>query len=168
MTSVSKYVYIDKLNVIVNKYNNTYHRTIKMKPLHAKWSTYSDSSKEINNNNPKFKIADIVGASKYKNICAKVYTSNWSEEVFGIQKVKNTVPWTFERRRNRDIPADSNETNVTCKTQNLYIFLNVWLIVIALLTAVSSYCYLLKYCAKQKHFLPFHDTNNKLKPVLYW
>ena len=96
MTSVSKYVYIDKLNVIVNKYNNTYHRAIKMKPLHAKWSTYSDSSKEINNNNPK-------------NICAKVYTSNWSEEVFGIKKVKNTVPWTFERRRNRDIPTDSNE-----------------------------------------------------------
>ena len=116
MTSVSKYVYIDKLNVIVNKYNNTYHRAIKMKPLHAKWSTYSDSSKEINNNNPKFKIADFVSASKYKNICAKVYTSNWSEEVFGIKKVKNTVPWTFERRRNRGIPADSNEKK--CNLQN--------------------------------------------------
>ena len=52
-------------------------------------------SKEINNKNPKFKIGDIVRTSKYKNIFAKGYTPNWSEEIFVIKKVKNTVSWTY-------------------------------------------------------------------------
>ena len=65
MTSISKNVYIDKLDDIVNKYNNTYHITIKMKPADVKSSTYIDSSKEINNKDPKFKIGDIV---RYQNI----------------------------------------------------------------------------------------------------
>ena len=95
MTSISKNVYIDKLDDIVNKYNNTYHSTIKMKPVDVKSNTYIDSSKEINNKDPKFKIGDIVRISKYKNIFAKGYTPNWSEEVFVIKKVKNTVPWTY-------------------------------------------------------------------------
>ena len=86
MTSVSKNVYIDKLDDIVNKYNNTYHSTIKMKPVDVKSSTYIDSSKD-----PKFKIGDFVRISKYKNIFAKGYTPNWSEEVFMIKKVKITV-----------------------------------------------------------------------------
>ena len=60
MSSISKNVYIDKLDDIVNKYNNTYHSTIKMKPVDVKSSTYIDSSKEINDKNPKPKIADIV------------------------------------------------------------------------------------------------------------
>ena len=60
MTLISKKCYIDKLNNIVNKYNNTYHRTIKVKPVDVKSNTYIYSSKEINNKNPKFKIADIV------------------------------------------------------------------------------------------------------------
>ena len=59
MTSVSKNVYIDKLDDIVNKCNNTY-RIIKMKPVNVKSSTYIDSSKEINDEDPKFKIGDIV------------------------------------------------------------------------------------------------------------
>ena len=92
MTSISKNVYIDKLYDIVNKYNNTYHRTIKMKPVDVKPSTYTDSSKEINNEDPKFRIGDIVRISKYKNIFAKGYVSNCSEEVFVIKKVKDTVP----------------------------------------------------------------------------
>ena len=71
MTSISKYVYIDKLDDIVNKYNNTYHSTIKMKPIDVKSNTYIDSSKEINNKEPKFKIGDIVRISKYKYIFAK-------------------------------------------------------------------------------------------------
>ena len=95
MTSVSKNVYIDKLDDIVNKYNNTYHSTIKMKPVDVKSNTYIDSSKEINDKDPKFKIGDIVRISKYKNIFAKGYVPNWSEEVFVIKKVKNTVPWTY-------------------------------------------------------------------------
>ena len=65
MTSVSKNVYIDKLDDIVNKYNNTYHSTIKMKPVDVKSNTYIDSSKEINNKDPKFKIGDIVRISKH-------------------------------------------------------------------------------------------------------
>ena len=94
MTSISKNVYIDKLDDIVNKYNNTYHSTIKMKPVDVKSNTYIDSSKEINNKDPKFKIGDIVRISKYKNIFAKGYVPNWSEEFFVIKKVKNTVRWT--------------------------------------------------------------------------
>ena len=93
MISVSKIVYIDKLDDIVNKHNNTYHSTIKMKPVDAKSNTYIDSSKKINNKDPKFKIGDIVRISEYKNIFAKGYTPNWSEEVFVIKKVKNAVSW---------------------------------------------------------------------------
>ena len=92
MTSISKNVYIDQLDDIVNKYNNTCHRTIKMKPVNVKQSIYIDSSKEINDEDPKFKIGDIVRISKYTNIFAKVYVPNCYEEVFVIKKVKNTVP----------------------------------------------------------------------------
>ena len=95
MTSVSKHVYTDKLDDVVSRYNNTNHRTIKIKPVDVKWNTFINSSKEMNNKNPKFKIGDIVGISKYTNISAKDYTPNWSKEVFVIKKVKNTVPWTY-------------------------------------------------------------------------
>ena len=61
---------------------------------------------------------------------------------------------------------NSNEKNLTCKTQNFYILLAFLSIIIALLVAVSIYCYLIKYQAKQKHLLPFHNTNNKLKEAL--
>ena len=94
-TSVSKNVYIDKLNDIVNEYNNTYHRTIKMKPVDVKDNIYINFKKEVNQKDPKFKVGDNVRISKYKNIFAKGYTPNWSEEVFVIKKVKNTVPWTY-------------------------------------------------------------------------
>ena len=93
MTSISKNLYIDKF--IVNRYNNTYHSTFKMKPVDVKPSTYIDSSKEINEKDPKFKIGDTVRISKHKNIFAKSYVPNWSEEVFVIKKVKSTVPWTY-------------------------------------------------------------------------
>ena len=86
MTSISKNVYIDKLDDIVNEYNNTYHRTIKMKPVDVKDNTYIDFKKEVNDKDPKFKVADHVRISKYKNIFAKGYTSNWSEEVLVIKK----------------------------------------------------------------------------------
>ena len=71
MTSMSKNMYIDKLDDIVNKYNNTYHSTIKMNPADVKSSTYIDSSKEINIKDPIFNIGDIVRISKYKSIFAK-------------------------------------------------------------------------------------------------
>ena len=95
MTSISKNVYIDKLNDIVDRYNNTYHTTIQMKPIDVKDNTYINTDKEINNKDPKFKVGDRVRISKYKNIFAKDYTPNWSEEIFVIKKVKNTVPWTY-------------------------------------------------------------------------
>ena len=92
VTSISKNVYIDKLDDIVHKYNNKKHRTIKMKPIDVKDNTYIDFDKEVNDNDPKFKVGDDVRISKYKNIFAKGYTPNWSEEVFLIKKIKNTVP----------------------------------------------------------------------------
>ena len=95
MTSMSKNVYIDKLDDIVDEYNNTYHRTIKMKPVDVKDNTYIDFNKEVNDKDPKFKVGDHVRISKYKFSFAKGYTPNWSEEGFVIKKVKNTVPWTY-------------------------------------------------------------------------
>ena len=95
MTSVSKNVFLDKLDDIVNKQKNIYHSTIKMKPDDVKSNTYIDSSKKVNNKDPKFKTGDLLRISKYKNIYAKGYNPNWSEEVFMIKKVRNTVPWTY-------------------------------------------------------------------------
>ena len=88
-------MYIDKLDKTVNKYNNTYHSTIKVKRVDVKSNTYIDSSKEIKDKDPKLKTSDIVRISKCKIIFAKGYSPNWSEEVFVIKKVKNTVPWTY-------------------------------------------------------------------------
>ena len=95
MTSIPKNVHIDKLDDIVNEYNNTYHRTIKMKPIDVKDNTYIDTGKEVNDKDHKFKVGDRVTISKYKNIFAKGYTPNWSEEIFIIKEIKNTVPWTY-------------------------------------------------------------------------
>ena len=95
MTTISKNVYIDKLDDIVKEYNNTYHKTIKMKPINIKDNTYINFEKEVNNKDPKFKVGDYVRISKYKNIFAKGYMPNWSEEVFISSKIKNTVPWTY-------------------------------------------------------------------------
>ena len=95
MTSISKNVYIDKLDDIVNEYKNTKHRTTKMKPTDVKDNTYIDFCKKVNDNDPKVKVGDHVRISKYKNIFAKGYTPNWFEEVFVIKKIKNTVPWTY-------------------------------------------------------------------------
>ena len=106
MTSISKNVYIDKLNAIVNKYNNTYHTAIKMKPIDVKDNTYINTNKEINYKDPKFKVGDYVRISKYKNIFAKAFMPNWSEEVFVVDKIKNTVPWTY-------IINDLNDEEIT-------------------------------------------------------
>ena len=71
MTSISKNVYIDKLDDIVDEYNNTYHITIKMKPIDVKDNTYINTDKKTNDKDPKFKVGDRVRISKYKNIFAK-------------------------------------------------------------------------------------------------
>ena len=88
-------MYIDKLDDIVDEYNNTKHRTIKMKSVNVKDNTYIDFGKEVNDNDPKFKVGDHVKISKYENIFAKGYSPNWSEEVFLVKEIKNTVPLTY-------------------------------------------------------------------------
>ena len=88
MNSISKNVYIDKLDNIVNKYNNTCYSPIKMKPASIKDNTYVDLGKS-NDKDSKFKVGDYVRISKHKNIFAKGYTANMSEEVFVIKKFKN-------------------------------------------------------------------------------
>ena len=87
MTSILKNVYIDKLDDIVNECNNKYHRTIKRKPVDVKDNAYIDSGKEVNDKDSTFQVGDHVRISKYKNIFAKGYTPNWSEEVFVIKEV---------------------------------------------------------------------------------
>ena len=91
MFSKSKNLFIDKLDDIVIKWNNTYYSTIKMKPVDEKSNTYIDSSEEINNKDPKFKIGDIVRISEYKNIFGNGYVPTWSEEVFVIKKFKEIL-----------------------------------------------------------------------------
>ena len=86
ITLISKNVYIDKY--IANKYNNTYHKIIKMKHGDVKPSIYIDFNKENNNKGPNVKVGDNVRISKCENIFAKGYVSNWSEELFVIKKVK--------------------------------------------------------------------------------
>ena len=76
--------------------NTTIHlRTIKMKPIDVKGNTYINIGKEVNDKDPKFKVGDHVTISKYKIFFAKVYTPNWSDEIFVIKELKNTVPWTY-------------------------------------------------------------------------
>ena len=84
MTLIPKNVYIDKLDDIVNEYNNTYHRTIKMKPIEVKDNTNINIDKEVNDKGPKFKVGDHVRISKYKIIFAKGYNLNWSEQIYVI------------------------------------------------------------------------------------
>ena len=95
MAAISKNVYFDVLDDIVNKYSNTVHRTIKMKPIDVTSDSYAEYNEDSNKKDPKFKVGDHVRISKYKNIFAKGYAPNWSEEVFVVSKIKNTVPWTY-------------------------------------------------------------------------
>ena len=95
MTAISKNVYFDVLDDIVNKYNNTVHKTIKMKPIDVTGDSFAEYNEDVNKKGPKFKVNDHVSISKYKNIFAKVYIPDWSEEVFIVHEIKNTVPWTY-------------------------------------------------------------------------
>ena len=84
------------MNTYTYEYNNnTYHSTIKMKPIDIKDNTYIIIDKEVNDKKPKFKVDDHVRISKYKNIFPKSYTPNWSKEIFVIKNIKITVPWTY-------------------------------------------------------------------------
>ena len=113
VTSVSEDVYINKLDGIVNEYNNKNHRKIKMKRVDVENNTYIDFSKEVNDKDPKFKVGDHVRISKCRNIFAKGYTPSCSEEIFVIKKVKNTVPWAY---------VIAQQTFVLMKTSFVFVF----------------------------------------------
>ena len=66
-----------------------------MKPIEVKDNTYINTDKEANDKDPEFKVGNHVKISKNKNVFAKGYIPNWSEEVFVIKEIKNTVPWTY-------------------------------------------------------------------------
>ena len=95
MTTIPKNVYIDVLNDIVKKYNNTVHKTVKIKPIDVTNDSYVKYNEDSKKKSPKFKVGDHVRISKNKNIFAKGYVPNWSEEVFIVNEIKNTVPWTY-------------------------------------------------------------------------
>ena len=92
MTAVSKNVYFDVLDDIVDEYNNTFHKTIKMKPKDVKNDSFAEYNEESNEKGPKFKVNVHIRISKYKNAFAKGYKPNWSEEIFIIKKKKKTLP----------------------------------------------------------------------------
>ena len=95
MTAVTKNLSFDFLDNIVDKYNSTYSRTIKMKLKDVKFDSYAEYNVNSNEKDPKVQVGDHARISKYENIFAKGYTPNWSEEVFTISKIKNRVPWTY-------------------------------------------------------------------------
>ena len=95
IAAVSKNFYFDVLDDIVNKYNNTVHRTIKMRPIDVTSDSYAECNEESNVTKPKFKVSNHVTISKYKISFAKGCTQNWSEEVFVVSKIKDIVPWTY-------------------------------------------------------------------------
>ena len=104
MTATGKNVYYDVLYDVVNKYNNTKHSTIKMKPIDdgdmTKSSSLERNNKRVyidehNEKDRRFKVGDRVRISRYKNIFAKGYTPNWSKEIFIVDKINDTVPYTY-------------------------------------------------------------------------
>ena len=86
MTTIGKNVYFNVLDDIVDKYNNTVHSSIKMKPKDVRDNNFIDNNEETNKKDPKFKIGDHVRISNYDNTFAEGYTPNWSEEVFVVIK----------------------------------------------------------------------------------
>ena len=94
MTATGKNVYYDVLDDVVNEYNNTKHSTIKIKPIAVKNNkrVYID---EHNEKESRFKVGDRVRISKFKNIFAKGYTPNWSNEIFIVNKINDTIPYTY-------------------------------------------------------------------------
>ena len=96
MTAIGKNVYYDVLDDVVNKYNNTKHSTIKMKPIDVR----DNNNKRVyigehNEKRSRFKVGDRVRISKFKNIFTKGYTPNWSKEIFIVDKINDTVPYTY-------------------------------------------------------------------------
>ena len=106
MTAVSKSIYFDLLDDIVNKYNITVHRTIKIKPSEVTSDSYAEYNEDFNIKYRKFKVGDHVRISKYKNVFGKGCAANWSEEGFVVRKINNSVPWNY-------VVSDLNGEDIT-------------------------------------------------------
>ena len=107
ITATGKNVYYDVLDDVVNKYNNTKHSTIKMKPIDLgdnNKRVYIDEHNE--KDSKRFKVGDRVRISKFKNIFAKGYTTNWTIEIFIVDKINDTVPYTYNHK-------DLNDEEIT-------------------------------------------------------
>ena len=81
-----------------------------MKPIDVGDDSFAEYNEESNENDPKFKVGDYVRISKFKNVFAKGHTPNWTEEMFVVKKIKNTVPWTYVIR-----DLNGEESKKTCK-----------------------------------------------------
>ena len=95
MTAISKNIYFNVMDEIINKHNNTVYRTMKMKPIDVTPDSYAEYNEDSNKKDPKFKVEDCVRISKYKSIYAKIYVPNCSEEVFAVNKIENTFLWIY-------------------------------------------------------------------------
>ena len=95
MTATGKKVYYDVLDDVVNEYNNTKHNTIKMKPKDVKNDNKREYIDEDNEKSARYNVGDRVRISKFKNIFAKGYTPNWSREIFIVDNINDTVPYTY-------------------------------------------------------------------------
>ena len=107
MTATGKKVYYDILDGVVNKYNNTKHSTIKMKPIDTEDNNKRVYIDEHNEKDSRFKVGDRVRISKFKNIFAKGYAPNWSSEIFIVDKVNDTIPYTYNLK-------DLNDEEIIC------------------------------------------------------
>ena len=95
MKATGENVYYDVLDDAVNEYSNTIHNTIKMKPKDVKDDKKRVYIDEHNKKSARYNDDDRVRISKFKNIFAKGYTPNWSREIFIINKINDTVPYTY-------------------------------------------------------------------------
>ena len=95
MTATGKKVYYDVLDDVINKYNNTKHSTIKMKPIDVKDNNKRVYIYEHNEKDSSFKVGDRFRISKFKNIFAKGYAPNWSSQICIVDKVNDTIPYTY-------------------------------------------------------------------------
>ena len=95
MTATGKRVYCDVVDDVVNEYNNTKHNIIKTKPKDVKDDNKRVYIDEYNKKNTRYNVGDRVRISKFKNIFAKGYTPNWSREIFIINKINDTAPYTY-------------------------------------------------------------------------
>ena len=102
MKTTGKNIYYDVLDDIVNEYNDTKHSTIKMKPVDVKDNNKRVYIDEHNKKESRFKVGDRIRISKFKNIFAKGYTPNWSTEIFIVDKINDTVPYTYNIKHLND------------------------------------------------------------------